>query len=219
LLIFLGLPDGIGINFVHMNFALINPGLTAFQKMLQYDFRLMFWFNRSFSNPILDKAALLMRESLFHTPLYVFIILYVSLNLKKKAWWWILGAVLLIFFTDGLSSHFLKGYYNRPRPCSDPLMASHINFLAKYCGTNGSFPSSHAVNHFAFATYSYQTLKKSSSYFGLLFIWASLICLAQVYVGVHYPLDIFVGAILGCLFGFIAGRIVRQTLSLHYLSI
>jgi membrane-associated phospholipid phosphatase len=194
---------------------LLSGNLTLFQKVLQYDFRIMFWFNRSFSHPFFEKAALLMRESIFHVPVYVFILLYVLFNFKRKAWWWILGGLILIGFSDFISSHFLKDYFNRPRPCRDPLMINHINFLAKYCGANGSFPSSHAVNHFAFATYSFVSLRKVAGYFWILFIWASLICLSQVYVGVHYPLDILVGAILGSLFGFIGGRIARQTLSLH----
>ena len=207
--------DRIDVNFANMLNVLLNGKLTLFQKVLQYDFRIMFWLNRSFSNPFLDKAALLMRESIFHVPVYVFILLYLALNLKRKALWWILGAVILIGFSDLVSSHFLKGYYNRPRPCRDPLMMSHINFLAKYCGANGSFPSSHAVNHFAFATYAFVSLRKIAGYFWILFIWAALISLSQVYVGVHYPLDILVGAILGCIFGFVGGRFARQTLSLH----
>ena len=193
----------------------LSSKLTLFQKVLQYDFRIMFWFNRSFSHPFFEKAALFMRESIFHVPVYVFILLYVILNFKKKGWWWILGGILLIGFSDFISSHFLKDYFNRPRPCRDPLMMNHINFLAKYCGANGSFPSSHAVNHFAFATYTFVSLRKVVGYSWVLFIWAALICLSQVYVGVHYPLDILVGAILGSLFGYIGGRIARQTLSLH----
>jgi undecaprenyl-diphosphatase len=78
----------------------------------------------------------------------------------------------------------------------------NINFLAKYCGANGSFPSSHAVNHFAFATYAFVSLRKISSYFWILFIWAAIISISQVYVGVHYPLDIICGAILGFSIGY-----------------
>jgi undecaprenyl-diphosphatase len=34
-----------------------------------------------------------------------------------------------------------------------------------------------------------------------LVIWASVICYAQVYVGVHYPFDVIGGAIIGILIG------------------
>ena len=35
-----------------------------------------------------------------------------------------------------------------------------------------------------------------------LYIWAATIGYAQVYVGVHYPLDVIGGAVLGCLIGY-----------------
>ena len=33
----------------------------------------------------------------------------------------------------------------------------------------------------------------------MLILWATAICYAQIYVGVHYPLDVLGGAILGLL--------------------
>ena len=124
-----------------------------------------------------------------------------------------LVGVLLVSLSDFISSHFIKDYFNRMRPCRDPFMAHQIRFLAKYCGANGSFTSSHAVNHFAFATYVFGTLKRISPYFFLLFIWAGFISFSQVYVGVHYPSDVLVGGLLGCVFGWIAVRLARSTFS------
>jgi len=40
----------------------------------------------------------------------------------------------------------------------------------------------------------------------LFFIWAGIIAYAQVYVGVHYPLDILVGAIIGILVGWVISK-------------
>jgi Membrane-associated phospholipid phosphatase len=41
----------------------------------------------------------------------------------------------------------------------------------------------------------------------LLFVWAGTISYAQVYVGVHYPLDIMCGALMGCLIGYITATV------------
>jgi undecaprenyl-diphosphatase len=98
-------------------------------------------------------------------------------------------------------------------------MAGQIRFLARYCGANGSFTSSHAVNHFAFATYVASTMKGISKWFNSLFAWAFAIAYAQVYVGVHYPSDILTGAFLGIVFGLVGAQITRQTLSLQQYSI
>ena len=128
---------------------------------------------------------------------------------------WLFAGIALIICSDLISSHMIKDLVDRPRPCRDPFMAANIRLLARYCGGNGSFTSSHAVNHFAFATYVFVTLKSFSPWFKLLFIWAGLIAYSQVYVGVHYPSDVLVGALLGSLFGWLCARIVRQSLSLH----
>ncbi|HTS44574.1 MAG TPA: phosphatase PAP2 family protein, partial [Puia sp.] len=46
------------------------------------------------------------------------------------------------------------------------------------------------------------TLKQTGSWWWLVFLWAFFISYAQVYVGVHYPLDVTCGAILGCGIGY-----------------
>lgn len=166
-------------------------------------------------HPLLDILALFLRESIFHLPLYAFIILVAFQVFEKKVLWWTIGAIALIAFSDIVSSQFIKTYFARPRPCRDPFMAGQIRFLARYCGANGSFTSSHAVNHFAFASFVVSTMKDASRWFNLLFLWAFSIAYAQVYVGVHYPSDVVVGAFLGIVFGRVGAQITRQALSLQ----
>lgn len=193
--------------------------MSFFQQMLHLDYQLTFLMNRKMVHPVLDDLFLLLRESIFHVPLYVFIIIYSFQVFGKKAIWWVLVAISLIALCDLLSSHVIKAYFNRPRPCRDPFMAGQIRFLARYCGANGSFTSSHAVNHFAFATYVASTMRGISKWFNLLFVWAFAIAYAQVYVGVHYPSDVLAGAFLGIVFGLMGAQISRQALSLQQYSI
>ena len=193
--------------------------MTFFQQLLHLDYQLTFLLNRKMVHPFLDDLFLFLRESIFHVPLYVFIIIYSFRVFGKKAIWWVLGAISLIALCDLLSSHVIKAYFNRPRPCRDPFMAGQIRFLARYCGANGSFTSSHAVNHFAFATYVASTMRGISKWFNLLFVWAFAIAYAQVYVGVHYPSDVLAGAFLGIVFGLMGAQISRQALSLQQYSI
>lgn len=189
--------------------------LPFMDRVLHLDYQLMLVINGYFVHPYMDTFLLFMRESVFHIPLYVFIILFAFSALKGKGSLWLFAGIALIICCDLISSHVIKDLVARPRPCRDPFMAANIRLLARYCGGNGSFTSSHAVNHFAFATYVFFTLKSFSPWFKLLFIWAGLIAYAQVYVGVHYPSDVLVGALLGSLFGWLCARIVRQSLSLH----
>lgn len=193
--------------------------MSFFQEVLHLDYQLMLLINHKFVHPFLDDLFLLLRESIFHVPLYIFIILCSFQVFGKKAIWWLLGAISLVAFCDLVSSQFIKAYFARPRPCRDPFMAGQIRFLARYCGANGSFTSSHAVNHFAFATYVASSMRGISKWFNLLYVWAALIAYAQVYVGVHYPSDIIAGAFLGIVFGWAGAQISRQTLSLQQYSI
>jgi undecaprenyl-diphosphatase len=113
-----------------------------------------------------------------------------------------LFAALTVLLTDQISSGLIKNFVQRPRPCFDPNFYSQVRLLLDHCSGGYSFTSSHATNHYGIAAFLFATL---GSYFGhwkyLLFVWASLICYAQVYVGVHYPLDVIVGAILGYIIG------------------
>ena len=193
--------------------------LSFFLHLLLLVYQLTFLVNRDMVHPFLDDLFLFLRESIFHVPLYLFIIIFSFQVFGKKAIWWVLGAISLIALCDLLSSHVIKAYFNRPRPCRDPFMAGQIRFLARYCGANGSFTSSHAVNHFAFATYVASTMRGISKWFNLLFIWAFAIAYAQVYVGVHYPSDVLAGAFLGIVFGLAIAQISRQALSLQQYSI
>jgi len=193
--------------------------MSLMQQLLHIDYQVMLLINRVMTHPALDQLTLFMRESIFHVPLYFFILIYVLQLYGKKGIWWFLGAVSLVAFSDLISSHLIKDYFDRPRPCRDPFIYHQIRFLAKYCGANGSFTSSHAVNHFAFAAYGYFTLGKTSTWFKFLFVWAAIIAYSQVYVGVHFPSDVLVGGFLGMLFGWFAARIANQTLSLHQSTI
>jgi undecaprenyl-diphosphatase len=57
------------------------------------------------------------------------------------------------------------------------------------------------------AAFFYFTLKeKFKTWPALFFLWAFGISFAQVYVGVHYPLDVFCGGLIGILIGYLSGK-------------
>jgi len=189
-------------------------GNSFFQKLLHADYWLMLKINRDWQSTIFDYVSLFIREASFWVPVYVFLLLFITLNFGKKGWWWALALIGLIALADSLSSHLIKEILFRPRPCRDEVMAQNIRFLAKTCGMNGSFTSSHATNHFAIASFLYLTLKKSSPFWILGFVWAGMISYAQVYVGVHYPLDVIGGAILGTTLGYFTASLFNHQIGL-----
>ena len=106
-----------------------------------------------------------------------------------------IGVILLIVVTDQTGGHLLKDLIQRVRPCN--ALNDAITPLG--CTGSYSFPSNHAFNNFAAATFYYRLFPKLK---WVLFITASLIALSRVYLGLHYPSDILGGALLGVIFGY-----------------
>jgi undecaprenyl-diphosphatase len=144
-------------------------------------------------------------------PLYALLLCYALFKFKWKALPWILFAVICITLTDQISSHVLKGFFNRLRPCQQPGLREIARLLVDHCPGNASFTSSHAVNHFGIATFFFLTLRPYfKKWTWLFFLWAAAICYAQVYVGVHYPGDVICGAALGLLLGWIPAFLFKK---------
>jgi undecaprenyl-diphosphatase len=95
-----------------------------------------------------------------------------------------------LILADQTSSTFLKHIFERIRPCK---VLENIRLLVR-CGSGYSFPSSHATNISAAFTLFIYFYRKYTA------IWLSIILLigfSRIYVGVHYPLDVFGGFIVG----------------------
>lgn len=173
-----------------------------FSAIDAFDKQIFFAVNRGFSNPVFDTVLPYLRESAFWIPLYLFILVFMPLNFGKRGWLWVLAILSTAALTDIVSSHILKPLIQRPRPCWDEEIAHQVRLLASYCGRNFSFTSSHATNHFGVATFIVFTLKDYlGKWLHLFWLWAAAICLAQVYVGVHYPIDVICGGLLGTAMG------------------
>ena len=184
--------------------------LTFFQKywawLCHWDTWLFLKINTEWTNPFLDSISPWWREANAWVPLYLFLIIFGIINFKKKVWYWLLFTAITLTLSDQLSSNLIKNLVERPRPCRDEFLADKVRLLLNNCSGGYSFTSSHATNHFAFAVFIFITLQpffKKWTY--LFFVWAATICYGQVYVGVHYPLDVVCGAILGCGIGYLTG--------------
>lgn len=185
------------------------------EKILGIDRSLFKLINYRGSNAFFDWLMPWMRNAELWYPLYFFLILLVMANYKKRAWLWVLLGVATVFLSNFISSSIIKEYVWRLRPCNNPSFASWIHVLVGYRPQSSSFTSSHAANHFAMTVYIYITLKPLLGRWGyLFFLWAFLVALAQVYVGVHYPLDVTAGALIGILIGYLSGQSYNRTYNL-----
>jgi membrane-associated phospholipid phosphatase len=176
--------------------------LSFFQRLLRLDHWLFAKINQQWTNSFFDSVLPFLREGGIWIPFYLFLLVFATINFGTKGWLWCFTLVMTAIISDLISSHLIKNLIFRYRPCQDESMADQVRILVNYCPQNSSFTSSHACNHFAAAMFLFCTLKQTSLWWRLVFLWAFLISYSQIYVGVHYPLDVIGGTILGCGVGY-----------------
>jgi undecaprenyl-diphosphatase len=181
--------------------------------MFNLDQELFYFINNNLHIHALDKIAPYWRSMYFWLPLYVFFISYLLSNFEKKqATIYLLALGLTVGTADVISSRLIKNTVARLRPCNDEAVKPNVKLLV-HCGGGYSFTSSHATNHFAAAIFVILTFVGSRKWLKYsLLAWSASIAFGQVYVGVHYPLDVVCGAFLGSCVGWLGSFLGRRFL-------
>ncbi len=172
--------------------------VSVWQQLEEWDKWLFIQLNSKWTNPVFDLFFPYFRDSVFWTPLYLFIFAFIIINYGKKGCWWSIAFLCTVAIADMVGTRIFKEGFQRLRPCQDPDFWMYVRLLLKHCSGSYSFVSNHAANHFGIATFVsltfYSTFKR---WIYISYVWAFFIAYAQVYVGVHYPLDALGGAALG----------------------
>ncbi|MBC7552737.1 MAG: phosphatase PAP2 family protein [Taibaiella sp.] len=184
-------------------------------KLLYYDQVAWYYVNYLWRNPVFDLVLPFMRNQWFWVPLYFFLLLYMPFEYRKKGWLWCLGFLIAFIISDQLSAGLLKPYFHRLRPCNNPALSSVIHLMVP-CGGLYGFPSSHAANHFSIGIFAAVTLGGRYGWvWPAAIVWAAVVSYSQVYVGVHYPLDVTVGGLIGVTSGLLTGKLFNRFFVLH----
>ena len=171
------------------------------------DARILFWIHEHLHSEVGDAVIPYFRKAKFWIPLYVLLIGFFIKWWKYRAWIPVMFVGASIGLSDLISVHLFKNNVMRLRPCHTFEFDSRLDLLIS-CGGKFGFVSSHASNHMAMAVFLMFLFAKSSPRLRWAwFFWAFMIGFSQVYVGVHYPLDVFCGFILGGVIGFIMSGI------------
>lgn len=166
---------------------------------------LFMYINSFLTNHFLDSLFPVWRDSITWVPVYLFLLLFAVFNFGWKAFPWICFFIITVSLCDQVSSTFVKAWVARPRPCRDPYFSQYVRLLLNRCPSNGSFTSSHATNHFGMSIFIVLTCKRFiGKWKYVLYFWAATIAYGQVYVGVHYPLDVIGGGVLGAIIGWMS---------------
>ena len=168
-------------------------------NLIEWDIAVFEYINNNMSNGFMDWLLPVWRSAYFWLPLYVFLLGFIGFNFGKKAYWFVMFIFLTASSSDLISSRVIKKTIKRLRPCN----TEYVQTIERVpCGSGYSFTSNHAANHFAVATFLVMTLGQQIKQIRpWLWAWAGSIAFAQIYVGVHFPLDVLCGAMLGFILG------------------
>ncbi|MEM8893426.1 MAG: phosphatase PAP2 family protein [Bacteroidota bacterium] len=170
----------------------------------------LFIILNSLNHPVVDPIMVFFSAKLVWIPLYAFLIYFLFKTFGKQGFIYLTALLLAVGASDQLTSSVMKPGFERLRPCHDPTLSEEITIVDR-CGGKYGFASGHAANSFMLATF-FTVLFGSLKKFRWLFLWSGIVAYSRVYLGVHFPGDIIVGALLGSMMGYLfylgANRIV-----------
>ncbi|MEW6411057.1 MAG: phosphatase PAP2 family protein [Candidatus Zixiibacteriota bacterium] len=170
------------------------------ENLIGLDNTLFFFINSTLANPVTDFIMPIITNDMLLRVIYGVAMALILWKGNAKLRWLVLVSAATLLLTDQVSAGLLKPILARPRPCHE-FYGVH---LLVGCGGGYSMPSAHAANAFGQAclfTFFYR------KYGWHLYGFAALIALSRVFVGVHYPGDIFVGAVIGRVAGVLTATI------------
>lgn len=104
-----------------------------------------------------------------------------------------------------IGSYFLKNLIARPRPF---IVDPSIELIVK-APSSFSCPSGHSSTVFALAFA--LICSRYPKYWGYIALaWAILIGFSRLYLQVHFPTDVCLGAILGCICGYVSDKLINS---------
>ena len=166
----------------------------------------LFKFINGLNTPLLDELFWLFSAKLFWLPLYLFLAYLLYQRFRNHFFYLVIGMVITIFLSDQISV-YIKNSVMRLRPTHDPSLEGLVHTVNNYQGALYGFISSHAANAFATLTFIWAFTRRQAWLRYVLMVYVALTCYSRIYLGVHFPLDVLGGIILGWIIGFLGSRI------------
>jgi len=164
----------------------------------------IFLFLNGMNSPFWDAVMYLVSGKFTWIPFYLVIIFFIARKFKWNTLWIIIAIALIVTLSDQLSVHAFKNVFQRLRPCHDPMLSGFVHIVGR-CGGKFGFVSSHASNTFGVAVF-LLLLFRVKWFSIVILLWATVVSYSRIYLGVHFPGDVLVGALLGVCIGFLVWK-------------
>ncbi len=193
---------------------------------MSWDFELLRLINVTWAHPALDWLMPAVSAVDAWIPLFAVVVLVLLWRMRWRGFWIVLCVGVTIAVADGLVSRNLKFLAERVRPRSSvegllirdlghgrpefmrffspPMVKESAN---QHRTKGGSFPSSHTMNMFAFAT---AIALFSRRWAVALYLLAALVAYSRLYCAAHWPSDIFPSVGMGILLGLVIPRLLLR---------
>lgn len=146
-------------------------------------------------------------------PMYAAILYVICKNMRPSvSLLAVISVVLTIVYADQLCATLIRPLVERMRP-SNPDNPIHewVHIVNGKRGGKYGFPSCHAANSFGLAFFVMLLFKNRLLTFFIL-TWAVINSYSRIYIGVHYPGDLFVGMLIGLSGAMLLYRLYRYCL-------
>ena len=139
-------------------------------------------------------------------PLYLFVLYRIYRKVGIRNLLAFIGISIIAIACIDIICNFFKEFTPKFRPTHNPDIRSLVYTSFGYRGGYYGTVSAHTAIAFFIASFTARVIHKPLVSWGL-YIWAALVAYSRIYLGVHFPMDIFFGLTLGCLCGIGANKI------------
>lgn len=184
-----------------------------FEKLLEWDQQALIYLNNLGSEQF-DAFWLTVTKFPTWIPLFLLIIfLLIKTHNRKESVGIFFSFIAMVLFVTA-AIFLAKENVGRLRPINDANVNTYLRALTK--PSDYSFFSGHAASSFSIASLSILYLRKKIKWIYILLLWPVLFTFSRMYLGVHYPLDILVGSIVGILLAYVFYK-MHQKLKAPYI--